>query len=43
MNQSLQGLTTMHLWLRIPIVAPQLEAAEGTAAEDELYLVSALT
>eukprot|EP00850_Spirogloea_muscicola_P006972 SM000034S12726 [mRNA] locus=s34:430977:437706:+ [translate_table: standard] len=37
-NQLLQGLSNMQLWLRIPLVAPELQAVEGTADEDAVFL-----
>lgn len=37
-NQSLQSLTNMQLWLRIPLVSPELQAAEGTVNEDAIFL-----
>ncbi|KAI5061937.1 hypothetical protein GOP47_0022476 [Adiantum capillus-veneris] len=37
-NQSLQGLSNMQLWLRIPLVSPDLQEAEGTPNEDEVFL-----
>ncbi|KAL3689090.1 hypothetical protein R1sor_015399 [Riccia sorocarpa] len=37
-NQVLQGLTSLQLWLRIPLVSPELEAAQGTEEEDRLFL-----
>ncbi|CAM6114727.1 unnamed protein product [Calypogeia fissa] len=37
-NQVLQGLTNMQLWLRIPLVSPEMEGAQGTENEDALFL-----
>ncbi|BBN09504.1 type II protein arginine methyltransferase [Marchantia polymorpha subsp. ruderalis] len=37
-NQVLQGLSNMQLWLRIPLVSPAMEAAQGTENEDLLFL-----
>lgn len=30
---------TMQLWLRIPLVSPEMEGAQGTENEDALFLV----
>lgn len=37
-NQNLQGLSNMQLWLRIPLVSPELQEAEGTPNEDSVFL-----
>lgn len=39
-NQLLQGLSNLQLWLRIPLVSPELQAAEriGTDEEDAVFL-----
>eukprot|EP00897_Mesotaenium_endlicherianum_P006889 jgi/Mesen1/6228/ME000320S05426 len=37
-NQLLQNLTSMQLWLRIPLVTPELQQAEGTPAEEEVFM-----
>ncbi|GJP64343.1 hypothetical protein CLOP_g21349 [Closterium sp. NIES-67] len=37
-NQVLQGLSSMQLWLRIPLVSPELQAAEGTPEEDAVMM-----
>lgn len=37
-NQSLQGLSNMQLWLRVPLVSPDLQEAEGTPDEDAVFL-----
>lgn len=37
-NQSLQGLSNMQLWLRIPLVSPELQEAEGTSNEDAVFV-----
>lgn len=37
-NQALQGLSNMQLWLRIPLVSPELQNAEGTSDEDAVFL-----
>lgn len=36
-NQLLQGLSNLQLWLRIPLVAPELQAVEGTPEEDAVF------
>ena len=36
-----EGVTfILQLWLRIPLVSPELQEAEGTPREDEMFLVS---
>ncbi len=37
-NQLLQGLSTLQLWLRIPLVSPELQEVEGTADEEVVFL-----
>eukprot|EP00246_Nothoceros_aenigmaticus_P003341 TRINITY_DN1443_c0_g1_i1.p1 TRINITY_DN1443_c0_g1~~TRINITY_DN1443_c0_g1_i1.p1 ORF type:complete len:394 (+),score=58.92 TRINITY_DN1443_c0_g1_i1:284-1465(+) len=37
-NQTLQGLSNMQLWVRIPLVSPELQNAEGTPEEDAVFL-----
>ena len=36
-----EGVTfILQLWLRIPLISPELQEAEGTPREDEMFLVS---
>ncbi|XP_024517472.1 protein arginine N-methyltransferase 5 isoform X2 [Selaginella moellendorffii] len=37
-NQVLQGLGNMQLWLRLPLQTPEMEEAEATDTEDAAYL-----
>eukprot|EP00271_Cylindrocystis_brebissonii_P015961 TRINITY_DN39061_c0_g1_i1.p1 TRINITY_DN39061_c0_g1~~TRINITY_DN39061_c0_g1_i1.p1 ORF type:complete len:675 (-),score=92.30 TRINITY_DN39061_c0_g1_i1:75-2099(-) len=37
-NHILQGLTSMQLWLRIPLTAPELEVGDSQVSEDDVYL-----
>ncbi|KAH7294838.1 hypothetical protein KP509_27G021300 [Ceratopteris richardii] len=37
-NQMLPGLSNMQLWLRVPLVSPDLQEAEGTPNEDAVFL-----
>lgn len=37
-NQILQGLSNMQLWLRIPLVCPELEVGEELISEDDVYV-----
>ncbi|XP_024401652.1 protein arginine N-methyltransferase 5 isoform X2 [Physcomitrium patens] len=34
----LQGLSNLQIWLRIPLIAPELQAVEGTVEEDTAFL-----
>ncbi|KAJ7518054.1 hypothetical protein O6H91_21G052500 [Diphasiastrum complanatum] len=38
-NQALQGLAHMQLWLRIPLQSPQMQEAEDTPEEETVFLM----